>query len=719
MDFELLLEAERRGILPPDRVELLAEARRRGLVPGAQPTAPAAPAAPPGVIPGAGPYVAPAPAAAPAPTIAQAIRQPTISMIRPSVEAVGAAGGAVLGTPLGPLGTVGGAGLGYGIAKGALDFLEGTQPPPQTVTEALVRGGRDVATGMVFEAGGRAAAPIISKGLEKFGQTTIKALSAKGNQATRIARAAAGKEIDAIRAALRNAQPGETPAQATAGIDRKVWQALNDLGTSTDEMDVILRTQSENLLADLSRMARGGNPTEIREAIEESRRLLNDITTPMRRTELAAANQAAQTMARLGPQAAQREASMIQALRQGQPAPVPAPQQGGLIAGTVTGEPRVGQSMVVPGTEAAQRAEAAVRQMQRVTPGQIPAISARQAARTQAAAAAQQQEAADIFANIAQQRRVERDFVQRQIGSLEQYGLRPLDVNSVVNVIESTMATPGRRVSAVQQQVLGKVRDQLQSAAALNNGIIDARDLYTIRKEGVNEIIDGLMAGRDPKVSKKVAADVLGIVRPAIDDAIEKAGGTEWRNYLRTFETGAKDLEKRQMAAEAFRLFNEAPQEYVKLVRGGNESAVEAIFGTGNYNIFKEMANEMPTLNKVASYIERQGVIANKAKGGTDDLVKLINENSWKRRLPNWFSPAVTAANVALRDLDSRLNAASLKMVQEATLSSRSMLELLEGLPPTERKKLMRIIGRLDRAAGSQTARAAATATLAPEEETQ
>ncbi len=39
MDLELLLEAERRGILPADKAELLAEARRRGLVPGGKPEA--------------------------------------------------------------------------------------------------------------------------------------------------------------------------------------------------------------------------------------------------------------------------------------------------------------------------------------------------------------------------------------------------------------------------------------------------------------------------------------------------------------------------------------------------------------------------------------------------------------------------------------------------------------------------------------------------------
>ncbi len=41
MDFELLLEAERRGILPPDKAALLAEARKRGLAPAASGAAPA------------------------------------------------------------------------------------------------------------------------------------------------------------------------------------------------------------------------------------------------------------------------------------------------------------------------------------------------------------------------------------------------------------------------------------------------------------------------------------------------------------------------------------------------------------------------------------------------------------------------------------------------------------------------------------------------------
>ena len=661
--------------------------------------------------------------------------QRAITFVRPTVEALGAAGGAVVGggggTLLAPgpgtaLGGVTGAGLGYGLAKGGLDLLEqiiGTRQAPATAGEALLGGARDVLTGATYETAGRVAAPIVSAALQKFGASATRALDVKGRQATKIARAAAGREIDAIRSALRGADPSDLPSQATANIDRKAWQSLNELGASLDETDVILRQQSEDRLAELARLARGGNETEIRSAIDESRSVLNQLTTPMRETEMAAANQAAQTMARLQPQATQRQASMIQALRQGQPAPVPAPQQGGLIRGTVTGEPLQGQSMVVPGTEAARlntlaaQAQGPLRRPdQMIVAGEPIDRSATFLRNRLAASATEQQETADIFTRLAGQRRAERDFLQRQIGSLEDYGLRPLSVDNVTDAIRASMTAPGKRMSKIHQQVMGQLDSQLRSAAALNNGVVDVRDLYTIRKEGVNEIIDTLMAGRDPKVSKKVAADVLAIVRPEIDNAIEKAGGTEWKNYLKTFEIGAKDLEKRQMAAEAFRMFKDSPEEYVKLVRGNNTAAVESVFGTGNFDIFKEMGKEMSTLNKVASYVERQGVIADKAKGGREELVRLIDANNWRRRLPNWFNPMVTAANLALRDVEKRINEKTLDIIRQATLSNQSMLELLEGLPPSERKKLMRLVNGLSEGAKTQGARAGVTATMAPEQ---
>jgi hypothetical protein len=104
MDFELLLEAERRGILPPDRAALLAEARRRGLVPQAAGAAPAAPAVP------EQPYTAP-PAVrpvetGPAPSLGQRIVGAGEAALTALTGATGGAAGLIGGTVGGLAGSI-------------------------------------------------------------------------------------------------------------------------------------------------------------------------------------------------------------------------------------------------------------------------------------------------------------------------------------------------------------------------------------------------------------------------------------------------------------------------------------------------------------------------------------------------------------------------------------------------------------------------------------
>ena len=84
----------------------------------------------------------------------------------PTIEALGAAGGGVLGLPLGgPIGAAGGAGLGYGISKELLNMADvglGLKPP-RTPTQTIVDPAQNVAEGAFFES---AVGPII-KGASK------------------------------------------------------------------------------------------------------------------------------------------------------------------------------------------------------------------------------------------------------------------------------------------------------------------------------------------------------------------------------------------------------------------------------------------------------------------------------------------------------------------------------------------------------------------------
>lgn len=141
-----------------------------------------APAAPVGQIPGAGPYQAP-PAEAQIPMGRRAIQ-----FVRPTVEALGTAGGAALGTPATPIGTVVGAGLGYGLSKGALDVLEtalGYRQGPTSAPQAILGAASDVGVGGLTEGVGRGLiAPAVQKGAQL------------------VARAQAGVKVDTYRKAL-------------------------------------------------------------------------------------------------------------------------------------------------------------------------------------------------------------------------------------------------------------------------------------------------------------------------------------------------------------------------------------------------------------------------------------------------------------------------------------------------------------------------------------
>jgi hypothetical protein len=146
-----------------------------------------------------------------------------IQMVRPTVEALGSAGGAVLGTPLGPAGIVGGAGLGYGLAKGGLDIAEqalGYQKAPTSAKEALTRGAGDVLVGGAMEAGGRG---IIAPTLQKAGEYASKVVNLKSDT---YLKALEGKGQDILdllrgqRAAVPGAAPGAGEVAAPAGSAR-------------------------------------------------------------------------------------------------------------------------------------------------------------------------------------------------------------------------------------------------------------------------------------------------------------------------------------------------------------------------------------------------------------------------------------------------------------------------------------------------------------------
>jgi hypothetical protein len=583
-----------------------------------------------------------------------------------------------------------------GGAARAADF--GTRVAGGAVTggaTAALINPAEAETGALIGGGVAAVAPPVVQTLAKSAGFLKDAFTGQlaAIKAGKIARDVAGDRIAAIRAALTAAPDDLTAAQAAAGVQKNAFQALGAFASKTDEMSLKLKQQAADDLAQLQRMAEGGNETEMRRAYEASITRLNQLTQDMRNVELGAANQAAQTINRLAPQAQQRQASMVNALRGGIP----------------TTPPLTGQATISPATEAAQQAAVAAK-------GKPGFLSAGDRAQ-------EWQQTSDIFADIAGQRRAEAGFLQRQIGSLEDYGLRPLDAGSITSAIDAKLAQPGLRASSNVTKVLAAIKDDIVNLTQRGGGVIDAHDLYTLRKEGINERIMQIMGQTDPKISAKVTRKVLGEIRPLIDDAIEQAGGTGWRDYLKTYATNMQAIDQKAMAAEAAKLFEKSPQEYVRLVRGNNPDAVEAIFGPGSYDIFKEMGSKMPTLEKLAAGIEKTGAMETAAAAGKEGFAEAV-ERAGRTflRIPNMLNPKVTFANMTMNELEGRLGPKVAAKLQQGMLSGKSALEMLNTLPAVERGAVLRMLNNPASwgQSGAAVTRAAAVPTaptnnLAPE----
>ena len=503
-------------------------------------------------------------------------------------------------------------------------------------------------------------------------------------KAGKISREVAGDRIGAIRAALAAAPDDLTAAQAAAGVQKNAFQALGAFASKTDDISLKLKQQASDDIALLQRMAEGGNETEARAAYEASIKRLNQLTEDMRNVELGAANQAAQTINQLAPQAQQRQAGMVNALRGGIP----------------VGPPLPGQAVISPATEAAQQAAIAAKGK----PGFLTAGTRSQ----------EWQETSDIFADIAKQRRAEAGFLERQIGSLEDYGLRPLDAGGITAAIDAKLATPGLRASPNVVNVLQAVKDDIANLTAKGGGVIDAHDLYTLRKEGINERIMQILGQTDPKISAKVTRKVLEEVRPLIDDAIERAGGTGWRDYLKTYSQGMQAIDQKAMAAQAAKLFKDSPQEYVRLVRGNNPDAVEAIFGPGSYDIFKEMGSKMPTLEKLATSIETKEAMKEAAGLGQEAFADVI-ERAGRTfpRLRNTLNAKVTFANLTSDQLEGLIGPKIAAKLREGMVSGKTALEMLNTLPASERAGVLRIL--TDPSKFGKAGAAAARATVMPQ----
>lgn len=500
----------------------------------------------------------------------------------------------------------------------------------------------------------------------------------------------AGQTINEIRAANAQAPVDITSAQATAGVTNDVWQAFNAFMQSKDKNSLYTVIEKKQDLANLEKLAElagGDTATAIRQAIVDAKKSLNELTTPLRKIEIKAANEANRVLNEINPKIEQKQESIVQTLQGGGKAATEAAQQANLAVGN-TIPPRLG------GTGEVSPSVYPV-------PG-LPRVPPRYTENQQRVG--EFQGAAEDFATIEAQRKAELAQLQYVKDSLAAHGMAPIDTNNIIQNISSKLNNPSIGPSDVNTSVLTTVAKKIQEWTALNGGVIDAEALYTIRKEAVNEAIAAkLGSNADPKASARYAASLLGEVRPLIDDAIEKAGGTGWRNYLKTHAIGEHEINIQKLYGEAADMYRTNKQGFIDLVKGNNPDAVEKIFGPGSFNILEEaLKNEMrfgPAMNvgkkleslqKIAGDVERDKAVTEAANRGKNALD--IKKLGFAEKIPGFVGFTTAALKKISQALEGKVETKITDTIIKGLKDGKSANELLDTLPADDRVKILKLL---------------------------
>ena len=606
-------------------------------------------------IPG---YGKPVPAATNQPNLSTgqlAYRNVVRPVIAPTVETMGAVGGGMLGSPLGPPGIVGGAGLGYGMAKEALklgDIYFGGMTPEQAQTQPV----KNVLEGATYEAGGRVIAPIISKGVGK----TIDLFNAPAQKAATLAQLSLGKDLPDVLKTLRNAPPNASVAEITASFNNPKWQALIDDALQQDPQflrKVKLFNEEDSLKA-LSRLAGGDNAAEVRTVAERAKDALNAITTPSREASLSRAN--------LGKAVAEYEAK----------------------AGMLTGEAAAKVADVRRLIEAGELAEAAGR-LELIKKG-IPVGFTRYTYKGDLAQMADNwaSKAASASLDLGQGAR----FAQGAADALRSVGIKPLEGASLARRISSIGNNPR---FAGDDVLVGAVKNVADDIAKWTNngGVVDAIALDAIRKNSVNAAIQKLRPGIDATSQRNLASKVLGDIRPIIIDAIEESGGKGYRQYLADYTKGMEKIAERKLSGEALKLWKTNKDGFVRLVQNETPEEVEKILGPGKYNIAIELADSsLSVLRDQAQKRLTQVSVGEQVKEGQAALAQLLKQQTSFIRLPSYLNVLASSTNKVISELEKSVSTKTLQTLTEAMKTSQGAANLLATLPAAERNQVLKLL---------------------------
>ncbi len=581
---------------------------------------------------------------------------------------------------------------GAGAAGGGALVVE-----PETAPEAAAVGA--VATQVL---------PPVAKVLAKGGGAVVDALANRTAdiRANELVRTAANNEVNALRQAMA-ANPDVPASRAAANLNLPVLQALLQRAEQRDPQQVVnafRQRESQDIVNQLTRIAGGPTAETARTAREGAKASLTGITGPMREEAFAAARKTGEIMPKLQTIADDARAEVTKNVGLVRRVSNLVDRADDWARNWVTGSRLVegpggkftreyvtDQGVGEAGTQLASQAQ------QRYTfPGQL-ATSGRQ---TTIGGPFERQvidEGGVIAGRIERAAEESRKAGARgraaeaTLQSMKARGIEPISAPKLTGSLNSLLRNPevatNREAATAIPRVVDMVNDWTNEF-----GVVTPEALYAIRKNAVAGVIRELNPNMDAKAQERFAARVLTEIKPLFDDAIERAGGKGFRDYLKSVEGGMSSIKGMELADQIRQLYAkgtpESKQQIIDLVRGESPDVVEDLFGSGRYKISKEMAKDMPFLKKLADTLDLDATAVKQAAAGRAALTEAEKKGSVRFRLP-FLTRASTTVNEIVAGLEQKMKSETLETLIRAAQSGREFNRVLDQIPARERNAFL------------------------------
>lgn len=573
---------------------------------------------------------------------------------------------------------------------------------PGAITGAAVSP-EEAATGAAIGTGVALLVPPVARIVAKGSGAVVDALAGRtaDARANQLIRLAANDEVNALRAAMA-AQPDVPASRAAAELDMPVLQALLAEAEKKDPRGVVnafRQREAQNTLNELTRIAGGPTAETARAAREAAKESLSELTGRIREQSLGRAREtgiAVPKLERIAAEAktAAKEATdtvrrLSNAVNKSDDWAQNWVTQSRLVEQPDGGFAReYGRGIGEPGVRLPARGEQLY-----TYPGQLAASGRqttvggpfeRQVIDEGGAIAGRISKAAEKSVREGARARA----AEATLRMKTERGEVPITVGKLTSAVNSALNKPDIAANSQATAALNRI-NQMFSARALETGIIDPADVYAIRKWGVTSVIDELNPGADAQAKKRLTAKVLSEIKDVLDDAIEDAGGKEFRNYLRSFERGMSDITGMELADQIRKMYKEGQkQQIVDLIAGESPDVIEDLFGSGRYKISEEMAKDMPLLRRIADTVGADLKAVQQAAAGRAALTEAQRKTSARLRFP-FFTRASTAVNEVVAGLEQKIKAETMDVLIRAAQSGRDFNRVLDALPTKERNAFL------------------------------